>query len=303
MSEWLSTDDLMVKEEALKSFLLKLYRQEGGLALAYSGGVDSSYLLYILSTLSGIKFGAYYADSSLDDKHALEEAEEFCRDLGVTLHKIKVNALASEAITRNHPDRCFQCKSLLFATIQEQAGRDGLKAVIDGTNHDDLYVYRPGLQALRKLKVSSPLALCGFSKDAIRALSAIHRLKSASKPSSPCLASRVDYYQQFDADLLHRIHRAENFLSEQGFSVVRVRVHGPDARLARIEVLHSELPKAFSLSMKINEVLTSLGFEYACIDLKGYRSGSFDKGLKPLYEIPFKPYEPLNHPLYEQYHD
>ncbi len=303
MSEWLNTDELMVKEDDLKSFLLKLYHQEGGLALACSGGVDSSYLLYILSTLKEIKFGAYYVVSSLDDKHAQDEAEAFCKELGVTLHKVKANALSSEAVTRNHPDRCFQCKSLLFSAIIKEAGRDGLKAVIDGTNHDDLYVYRPGLAALKNLKVSSPLALCGFSKDEIRALSAIHKLKSASKPSSPCLASRVEYYQRFDSDLLRRIHLAESFLSEHGFSVVRVRVHGPDARLARIEVLQGELPKAFSLSMKINEVLTSLGFEYACIDLKGYRSGSFDKGLKPLYEIPFKPYEPSDHPICEQCRD
>jgi uncharacterized protein len=189
---------------------------------------------------------------------------------------VSVDDLADPTFVANPPDRCYHCKARRFKLLADLARQEGLTWLADGTNADDLEVYRPGRRALAELGVRSPLAEVGLTKAEVRAISRALDLPTWDKPSAPCLATRFPYGTQITRQALEQVAEAETYLHELGFNPVRVRYHGD---LARIEVEPEALPRAFQLRESITARLRELGFTYIALDLLGYRSGSMDEVL------------------------
>lgn len=260
----------------LEEHLLSYPGVQNGLCLAFSGGVDSAVVLRAACS-AGLPVQAVYFSTMLHPAGEREEAGELCRRLGVPFTVITVDELSEAGIDNNPPDRCYRCKRLLFSKLAEFAGRQGIRVLCDGTNADDLHEYRPGLQALRELSVNSPLAELGLQKSQVRALAGEMGLPVSHKPSSPCLATRLEYHTPLRREELLRIGEAESFLKELGFPAVRVRLH---RGLARIELPLERLAEFFSRREEVCGRLKALGFRYITLDLEGLRSGSMDIGLK-----------------------
>ena len=190
------------------------------------------------------------------------------------IHKIiTINEFENEAILKNPIDRCYQCKKSLFVNLTEFAKENNLKYVVDGTNGDDFNTYRPGVKALKELGVISPLAKLGITKDEVRFMAKKLGISVASRPSAPCMATRLPYNTDINIELLERIDKGEEFIRELGFTVVRLRLHKD---VVRIEVMKEDLSKILQYSDKIIHYLKDLGFVYITLDLEGFRSGSMD---------------------------
>jgi uncharacterized protein len=249
-------------------------------AVAFSAGVDSSLLLVLAAEALGTdKVLAVTARSHSFPQRELEEARSFCKARGIRQKVIDSEELDIEGFASNPPNRCYLCKKKLFSEICSLAAREGLAAVLDGSNLDDESDYRPGMRALAEQGVISPLRAAGFTKDDIRALSRTLGLPTADKQSFACLASRFPYGETISAAGLARIDAAEHYLLDLGLRQVRVRCHG--GVLARIEtdaagmdaLTTSELRKQVAARLK------ELGFSYVSLDLGGYRSGSMNETL------------------------
>ena len=267
-------DELHCKEAALKDWL----RQTGGCAVAFSGGVDSTYLVHVAHEVLGNRVLAISATSAAFPERELAEAKAFCADLGVEQVVVASNELEVPGYSDNPPNRCYLCKHALFGELWAQARARGFEVLADGSNTDDAGDYRPGLKALVEMQVASPLRAAGLSKADIRALSQERGLPTWSKPSFACLASRIPYGETITVAKLTMIDAAEQYLLDEGFTQVRVRMHGT---LARIELLPDELGRAAAepLRTQIGERLRGLGFSYVALDLDGYRSGSLNRDL------------------------
>ena len=267
----------MTRIDELRQFLRA--RSEHGIALAFSGGTDSSFLLAVLEELhdgSAFPLAAFYMQTVFQTGAELEYARTAAAAAGVALDVFHCDPLSLPELRFNPPDRCYICKRHLFGQFLEAARSRGLGTVIDGTNADDLNVYRPGRKALRELGVVSPLAELGFTKAEIRRLAAGLGLACAGRPSMPCLATRFEYGTELTPELLDRTGRGEELVRKllPPETDVRLRVHGS---LARIEVSPAALPLVLDRRDKINAGLRQLGFKFLTLDLEGFRSGCYDK--------------------------
>lgn len=247
--------------------------------MAFSGGVDSTFLLKIaLEALGPDKVLAVIALSETYPASEKQEAQKLGEKLGATIQMIETEELKDERFSSNPKDRCYYCKTELFSRLKRIAGEKGLAWVIDGSNADDLKDFRPGSKAKAELGVKSPLQEAGLTKQEIRDLSRSLGLSTWDKPSYACLASRIPYGTRIEPETLTRLDEAENFLRTLGFKQLRVRHHG---NLARIELEEKDIPKVLGngLMDKINKKFETLGYIYVTIDLKGYRTGSLNEAL------------------------
>ncbi|HWP96098.1 MAG TPA: ATP-dependent sacrificial sulfur transferase LarE [Syntrophomonadaceae bacterium] len=251
----------------------------GTLAVAFSGGVDSTFLLAVAVKVLGDRVMAVTAlSSSYTDREARQSVELanllMARHMSLPLEQLEIPGFAD-----NPKDRCYLCKKQLFKKIIDLAGQNGIKFVADGSNADDLVDYRPGLKALKELGVISPLIEAGLRKNEIRALSRQMDLPTWDKPAAACLFSRFAYGENLTREKLDRVDTAEQYLLNLGFKQVRVRMHG---ELARIEVSPDERHKLLE-GNRMDEVslcLKNLGFQYVTLDLQGYRTGSMNEALE-----------------------
>lgn len=253
-------------------------RALGGCLIAYSGGVDSTFLLAVARRALGDRVAAATVRTLFLDRGEVDDARCRAAALGARHETIDLDIEASPEVLANPPDRCYHCKRLVFAALRRHAGERGLPALIDATHADDLRERRPGVRALRELGVESPLAAAGLGKADIRALTAQLGIEGAGRPSSPCLATRVPYGTTITRARLRRISGAESMLRALGFADTRVRDYGD---LARIELQPADLERAASWPLRrgIVEPLRELGYRYVTLDLAGYRSGSMDEVL------------------------
>ena len=264
---------MMDKYTVLREYIASL----GSVAVAFSGGVDSTLLLRVAHDVLGDKAVAVTMVSSLFPHRELEEARAFCSALGAEQIILTVDELAIDGFRDNPPNRCYLCKRSLFTNLLETARKHGLSHVVEGSNVDDLGDYRPGLRAIEELGIKSPLRHAGLTKNEIRSLSRELGLSTWEKPTYACLASRFVYGERITPEKLIMVERAESFLIGLGFRQMRVRLHGT---LARIEVLPEDFGKAVELRTQIYDELKGLGFSYVTLDLQGYRTGSMNDALR-----------------------
>ena len=243
------------------------------LAVAFSGGVDSTYLLHEAAKAGKGKVTALIMKTPSVPERELDEAVAFCKSRGISFFVLPADPFSAAGFRENGRDRCYICKHFLFSALLEKAKEEGIPFVADGTNADDRKEFRPGLRALKELDIRSPLAEVGLTKKEIRELSEKEGLPTWNKPSFSCLATRFPYGEELTVEKLRRTEAAENLLADLGFTQRRVRVHG---NLARIEVLPAEIPLLLERRDMISSRLEELGFLYTTVDLKGFRSGSMD---------------------------
>lgn len=252
------------------------------LCIAFSGGVDSSLLLKIAKdcaryTNSRCKIHAVTFDTSLHPSCDLEIAKKVAQEADVIHKVIFVNELEQAEIRFNPKNRCYLCKKALFEKLIEYASRAGASFILEGTNEDDLHVYRPGLKAIQELGILSPLADVGFTKEEVRRLAGELGISVAERPSTPCLATRLPYGDEIRTEVLGQIAKGEEFLKKKGFAVVRLRVHKD---VARIEIPKKDFPAFLEQREEITGELKKLGFLYITLDMEGFRSGSMDEPLQ-----------------------
>lgn len=282
MSEWKETnretepDQAALKEvrKKLEERLVELTCED--VILAFSGGVDSSLLLKILAdgaADTGKKVYAVTFDTRLHPSCDLKIASDVAKELGGVHEVISVDELEQEEIRCNPVNRCYLCKRHLFSGLKEFAKERGIRHILDGTNEDDLHVYRPGIQALQELGIISPLAELHITKTQVKALAAGYGISVASRPSTPCMATRLPYNTEIDYEVLERIAAGEAYLRGQIPGNVRLRLHGD---IVRIEVDQEQMEALLEKKKRVTEFLKRLGFLYVTADLEGFRSGSMD---------------------------
>lgn len=260
------------KYEHLKDYLRKL----GSVAVAFSGGVDSTFLLKTAHDVLGDKAVAITASSNLFPRRELKESSAFCKSENIRQVIFSVDELAIEGFQKNPPNRCYLCKRAIFTKLKEIAAKNHLSCVVEGSNMDDNGDYRPGMQAIAELDVKSPLRQAELYKHEIRELSKKMGLTTWSKPSFACLASRFVYGETITEDKLNMVDRAEELLRLKGFTQFRVRIHD---NIARIEILPSEFDKIIIVDIRqeIVQKFKEYGFKYVSLDLQGYRTGSMNE--------------------------
>ena len=263
---------LQGKYEHLKSYLKTM----DSVAVAYSSGVDSTFLLQIAKEVLGDRVLAVTASSEAFPRRELEAAKEFCRKEQIRHIIFDFPALELAEFRRNPENRCYFCKKAIFEEISRIARENGIKKVAEGSNLDDNRDYRPGMQAIRELGIKSPLRFAQLNKQEIRELSRQMGLPAWDKPSYACLASRFTYNEAITAEKLHMVEEAEELLLKLGFAQMRVRVHG---QMARIEVLPQDFERLVEENIRsmIVQTLKGLGFAYVSLDLEGYRTGSMNE--------------------------
>ncbi len=264
-------ENLNGKLEALKSIIGEM----SGVVIGYSGGVDSTLLAAVATSVLGDQAICVLASSATYPSSEVLEAVETAERLGLNIIRIDTDELSNEDFAANTPDRCFFCKTELFGKLVEIGREHGVEWVADGSNVDDLDDYRPGSRAAAQLGVCSPLRDAGFSKDDIRVLSKAMGLPTWDKPSFACLSSRIPYGTKIEPAILSRLDEAERFMKELGFRQVRVRHHGD---IARIEVEPDEISRLASPEVRsaVTEKFKELQYLYTTLDLKGYRTGSMN---------------------------
>ena len=262
---------LNTKLENLKAYIRSL----GSVAIAFSSGVDSTFLLKVAHDVLGQKAIAITASSRSFPARESNEAADFCKANGIKQITIVSEELNIPEFRHNAVDRCYHCKKELFTKIISLAKQNGVTYVCEGSNMDDNGDYRPGLKAVAELGVKSPLRECDLYKEEIRSLSKQLGLSTWDKPSFACLASRFVYGEEITEQKLQMVEKAEQALLDLGFKQLRVRIHGEN--LARIEVLPSELEKLFSLRDTVSKALREAGFAYITMDLQGYRTGAMNE--------------------------
>lgn len=270
--EQMSTD---IKERRLKEILMEYTKSD--VCIAFSGGTDSSLLLKMAAEAAKENKTKIYAvtfDTLLHPACDMEIAAQVAEEVGVTHKILFIDELQNPKISHNPVDRCYLCKKMLFEKLQDFAAEVNAPVILEGTNEDDLHVYRPGLKAVKELGVKSPLAQAGLTKEEVRSLAGKFGISVANRPASPCLATRLPYGAKLDTELLKKIEAGEAYLREQGFATVRLRVHG---NIARIEVKTEDFIKLVEKRIEITETLKTMGFSYITMDLQGFRSGSMDE--------------------------
>jgi len=247
-----------------------------GLMVAYSGGVDSAFLAATAHRVLGERMLAVLADSPSLARRDFEQACAFARALQLPLRVIATEELARPAYQRNDANRCFHCKTELFAAMKKLGAELGIANIAYGMNADDRKDYRPGQRAAEEQSVLAPLAEAGLTKQEVRALAKAAGLSLWDRPAAPCLASRIEYGRPVTREILEQVERGEESLRQLGFSELRVRHHGD---LARVEIARTELPRALTLEMldAITAALKQAGFQYVTLDCAGFRSGAMNE--------------------------
>jgi len=250
----------------------------GSLAVGFSGGVDSSFLLAVAHEILRDRVIAVTGVDASVPEREVNEAKAFCIDRGIRHILCTVDPLREEGYRNNSPDRCYFCKHGIFTEVKKIADEYGIEYMAEGSNMDDIGDYRPGLKAAAELSVKSPLREAGLYKKDIRLISKAMGLSTWSKPAYACLASRFVYGEEITEEKLHMIDRAEQFLIERGFFEERVRMHG---NIARIEVPSADIPRLASDEVReaVYDEFKKLGFLFVTLDLKGYRTGSMNATL------------------------
>ena len=268
-------DTVHEKYELLKSALLSY----GSIVVAFSGGVDSTFLLKVAHDLLGDRAVAVTAAPVFVPRREQNEALSFCSEQKIRQIIIPAEQLNIDSIRHNPPDRCYHCKREIFGKILEVAAQNGISTVAEGSNLDDTGDYRPGMRAIHELGIVSPLLEAGLTKAEIRQLSQELGLETWNKPSFACLASRFVYGEAITDKRLSMVDQAEQTLLDLGFRQFRVRIHGD---LARIEILPEEFAQIMKAETRdrITRNLKEYGFSYVTLDLTGYRTGSMNEVLK-----------------------
>ena len=267
-------ENLRLKLNALEDYIESL----GSLAVGFSGGVDSTFLLAVSHEVLGDKVIAVTEADASVPKREVDEAKAFCAERGIRHFICSLDLLKEEGYRKNGPDRCYFCKRGIYKEIKKIADENGIEFTAEGSNTDDLGDYRPGLRAVEELSVKSPLREAGLSKSDIRLISKAMGLPTWSKPAYACLASRFVYGEEITEEKLHMIERAEQFLIENGFFEERVRMHG---NIARIEVPPKDIPRlaADDIRERVYDELKKIGFLFVTLDLRGYKTGSMNETL------------------------
>ncbi len=266
------TNELNDKYNNLKNYIKSL----GSVIVAFSSGVDSTFLLKTAQDVLNDKVIAVTASSCSFPKRELNEAIEFCKKNNIKHFVIESEELDIDGFKNNPPNRCYLCKKELFTKIKKIAQENNTENIIEGSNLDDNGDYRPGLIAIKELDIKSPLRYAKLSKNDIRLLSKELNLNTYDKPSFACLASRFPYGEMITKEKLQMVERAEQFLLDLGFKQVRVRIHN---LMARIEIEETEFEKLIQKHTRDEVVkkFQELGFTYISMDLKGYRTGSMNE--------------------------
>lgn len=258
------------KKQALENSLRSL----GSVAVAFSYGVDSTFLLKSAHSVLGKNAVAVTVKSGVFPSKEFEGSVEFCKKEGIEQIVIETDELKIDGFALNPPDRCYICKKSIFTQIKNAAKARGITNVAEGSNADDVNDYRPGMKAVRELGVLSPLLAAELTKAEIRALSAEYNLPTSGKPSFACLATRIATGEEITKEKLEKIEKAEEYLHCAGFSQVRVRLHGGSAR---IETEKEDILRLASLAQEVNAQLKGIGFDFVSLDLGGYKTGSMNK--------------------------
>ncbi len=267
-----------MKTENKVARLKETLSEMGTVLIAFSGGVDSTFLASVAHEVLGEKALSVFAHSPVCPPDDFEQAKILSQKLGLRFQVIETDEMVNPQFVANTPDRCYFCKQELFQKLEEIASNEGIKWIADGTNLDDLTDYRPGRRACQESGIKSPLLEAGLTKEEIRILSRQKDLPTWDKPASPCLASRIPYGTPVTQDILYRIAAGEQYLRSLGLQQLRLRHHGD---IARIEIDVEDMPLILDEETRNNIVqkIKSLGYLYVTLDLAGYRTGSLNAGI------------------------
>lgn len=268
----------MDKKKRLKE-KIKEYGKED-ICVAFSGGVDSSLLLKLACDAAlpnGKKVYAVTFDTKLHPACDLENAKKVVEEIGGIHEIIEIDELEQKEIQNNPINRCYLCKYHLFGKLREFTDTKKIEIILDGTNEEDLYQYRPGIKALQELNIISPLKDAKMTKREVKEMAAEYGISVAFRPSTPCMATRLPYGEKLDYDILKRIEKGEEYLRDFIGGNIRLRIHKD---IARIEVDSENFSEVLEKKEEIVKNLKKYGFFYICLDLEGFRSGSMDIDLK-----------------------